>query len=238
VATEYGYGPSTPTAGVYAEPLGGEAGLGEAGLTEDRGPGMKERAASRAAELKERLSHARETAQERASELRHSASERLQDARLGARGRLDGIRERLPSREEVKTRAQDRWHRGVENDPLALLLGAVALGAVAAFLLPITDRERRLIGPARDRVRSKLDEVKQEAASRLDQVRGQAQPMPKARAGSSVTAHADQGAISYAATLPLERDEQFRHEGLIEHTPGEKPLDPDIRRSYDPKLPH
>ncbi|MDQ3265649.1 MAG: hypothetical protein M3Y59_18655 [Myxococcota bacterium] len=277
-ARGYGYGPTTPTAGVYAEPLGGEApteGNREPGIREkasekaselkDRAASAKEAVGEKASHLKERLSHAKDSARERISEARHSATDRVHDARLGARGRLDGVKEKIPSREDVKTRAQETWHRGVENDPLAVLFGALALGAAASFLLPVSDRERRLTEPARDRVRGKLDEVKAQATERLDQVRGQALEQLSTLKGQAmdsvqqikgqametlkgegnlerpegpVTAHADESGVSYAATLPLEHDEQYRSEVLVEHTPGEKPLDSGTHGSYDSKLPH
>lgn len=195
---------SEPTAGVYAEPLGAEADLSlDRHEERGRAAELKERAASKASDLKDRASSAADSARsavsskaedlrgkaadlkesarerlggvkERLTDVRHSASGRLHDAKLGASERLGSVRERMPTASDVKARASATWQRGVNDEPLAIVLGAIALGAAASFLIPVSDKERQLLAPAKDRVRVKLDEVKEEARSRIDQVRGQA----------------------------------------------------------------
>lgn len=74
---------------------------------------------------------------------------------------------------QLRDRGSELKHR-VEEDPIPLVIGALAIGAIAAFLLPISNRERELSGPLTDRVRGRLDTLKGEASSRLGQVREQA----------------------------------------------------------------
>ena len=145
-----------------------------------------------------RLGHARHVASDRAHEVRD---------------RLEEIRERIPSGEEVRHRAQDTFHRRVESDPVPILLGAIALGALASFLIPVSDRERRMTGPTRDRVRNKLGDVKAQATSRFEQVKGQAE--------GTLSSFKEQA----AETLTGQQGEQ-------------QPLTYGLPNAYDKNLPH
>jgi hypothetical protein len=44
----------------------------------------------------------------------------------------------------------------VEGNPLFLVLGGIAVGAVSAFLLPVSDAERRKVAPIKERAREEI----------------------------------------------------------------------------------
>lgn len=55
--------------------------------------------------------------------------------------------------------------RAVDDAPLSALAGAIAIGAVAAALIPATARELQLLGPLGDRARGALDDAFRAAKS-------------------------------------------------------------------------
>jgi ElaB/YqjD/DUF883 family membrane-anchored ribosome-binding protein len=208
------YGRAVSTSDVYGRDMGDTSERMGA-----RAEHLKERLSETTEVAQEKLSHATDVAQEKLSHAKDVAQEKLSHAREAAsdrahdvRDRLGGIRERIPSREEIKYRAQDTWHRRVESDPLPILLGALALGAAASFLLPVSDRERQLTGPARDKVRSKLGEAKEQATSRFQQV--------KEQAGGTLSSFKDQA------------------EETLKGQQGESPLNYGMPSAYDKNLPH
>lgn len=50
--------------------------------------------------------------------------------------------------------AKTKTSESIENNPIAVLVGGIALGAIAAALLPKTKRESELLGKASNKVRS------------------------------------------------------------------------------------
>lgn len=153
---------------------------------EEEGPGLKEKASAKAGQIKERAAHLRENLGERTGHLRESAS-----------GRIHNVRERMPSRTEVRGKATEMVH-SAEDRPLGLALGAFALGAAAAILLPISSRERRVMHPAKERVRSELGERVESFESRIEERLGAEQPsvggeMGPIRAGATDVGEATRG---------------------------------------------
>ncbi len=122
-----------------AEPSRGERLKGKAS-------DIKERASHKASEFKERASHKASDFRERVSEQREHGSERA--SRL--RSQASHLRERVPSGSEMRQSARER--------PIGVILGGIALGAIAASLLPLSGREQRVMHPAKERARSQLDE--------------------------------------------------------------------------------
>jgi hypothetical protein len=54
-----------------------------------------------------------------------------------------GMRERIPSAAELERKA--------DENPMLVALGGIALGAIAAFLLPVTRKEREMLDPVKQR---------------------------------------------------------------------------------------
>jgi ElaB/YqjD/DUF883 family membrane-anchored ribosome-binding protein len=112
------------------------------------------RIADRASEMRDTVSSTAEGVAERAGNLTHQAGELAGRARERA-GELGGeVRERA---RDIGSRAKDQTRRArgglerlMEENPLAVAAGVAALGLACGFLLPETEREQRLMGPARD----------------------------------------------------------------------------------------
>jgi hypothetical protein len=89
----------------------------------------------------------------------------------------DRVRDRVPDRGELKGRAYEmrgkatHWFdRTLEEQPLLLALGGIAIGMVASSLLPVSRRERSLMEPAKHRVEERISEL----GDRLtDKIRGE-----------------------------------------------------------------
>lgn len=100
---------------------------------------------------------------DKASDVAHSAKEKVGDvasrAKEGAAHMADSVRhkaaqvkERMPPPAQIR-RSSSAWlHRGISEQPLLFALGAVAVGMIAAALLPVSERERRVLGPAKKKV--------------------------------------------------------------------------------------
>ncbi|KFE61949.1 hypothetical protein [Hyalangium minutum] len=56
----------------------------------------------------------------------------------------------------VKGRTSDWFDRAVENQPLMLALGTMALGVLASLIIPVSFRERQLIEPAKRKAQEGL----------------------------------------------------------------------------------
>ncbi len=70
-------------------------------------------------------------------------TEGAQELKQKAGDLVAGVREHLPSAAELGRKADD--------NPLLIALGGLALGAVAALLLPVTRQERDLLDPVKER---------------------------------------------------------------------------------------
>jgi ElaB/YqjD/DUF883 family membrane-anchored ribosome-binding protein len=125
---------------------------------ERRGSGIGGRIAERAGHIKDTVSEAASNVAERAGELAGGARERAGDLAGSARERVSnvgtGARERagnLGSRARERTqRARGGLEHMMEDNPLAVAAGAAILGLTIGLLVPESDRENRLMGPARD----------------------------------------------------------------------------------------
>jgi len=117
------------------------------------------RLGDKAQEVKARVGEKVEAVKERAAELKDEAMERV-----------ESLRERIPSADEVKDKAQQLGTRAREyasEEPLITALGALAIGAAFGFLLPLSEPERRLLAPARERVGTKLESLSNEVTDKV-----------------------------------------------------------------------
>jgi ElaB/YqjD/DUF883 family membrane-anchored ribosome-binding protein len=111
--------------------------------------GIKERVGSAVSGVKESVSEAAGGVAERAGELKDQAGERIGDW---------GNQARWQSR-RLKTNLE---HTAEEN-PLALAVGAAVVGLALGLLLPGTQRENELMGPARDQLVDRAEETVERA---------------------------------------------------------------------------
>ncbi|QSQ19592.1 hypothetical protein JY651_30295 [Pyxidicoccus parkwayensis] len=160
----YGAGVSYGEVGGQGVASGGEIDTGDlkakASETVDT---LKERASEAAATVKERAVDVKERAADKASEMRGRAAGAMDNLRE----RASHLRERIPSRDEVQGRTSDWFTRTLDEQPLFLALGGIALGMLASTLIPVSNRERRLIEPARRRAEEEISHLGDQLNQRL-----------------------------------------------------------------------
>jgi hypothetical protein len=115
----------------------------------DAGSGAKEKLSSTASELGDRATEMKDRVSAKASELGDRARE-------GA----SALRERLPDREAISASAREQ--------PGMWALGALAAGALFGFALPLSDKEREVLAPAKERVREATHQAMDRAVERVD----------------------------------------------------------------------
>jgi ElaB/YqjD/DUF883 family membrane-anchored ribosome-binding protein len=132
----------------------------------DGRPSLGRRLADRAEHVKDKVSDATSHAGERASERAGELKQRAREARGG-------------------------FERMMQDNPLAVAVGAAVVGVALGLLLPETEREREMLGPARDRLGDQVqstaervkdatveagreikDTVKEEVSYRAPEVKG------------------------------------------------------------------
>jgi len=114
-----------------------------------QGYGLKDRVGNAVSEVKESVSEAAGGVAERAGELKEHAGERIGD--LGNQARWQSRR--------LKTNLE----HAAEDNPLALAVGAAVVGLALGLLLPGTQRENELMGPARDQLVDRAGETVERA---------------------------------------------------------------------------
>jgi gas vesicle protein len=114
-----------------------------------QGHGIKNRVGNMVSEVKDSVSEAAGGVSERAGELKEQAGERIEDW---------GQQARWQSR-----RLKTNLEHAAEENPLALAIGAAVVGLALGLLLPETQRENELMGPARDQLVDRAEETVERA---------------------------------------------------------------------------
>lgn len=142
----------------------------------DEGRGMRDRASEAAADVKERVSGAAVDVKERVTEKAGEYGHRMREG-------AQHLRERIPDAERLSERAQEQ--------PGLWALGAMALGALFGFAVPVSERERRALEPARAKAREAgeqaLDKAISSAESAVGERRTGEEPRPETGVSSSGT---------------------------------------------------
>jgi ElaB/YqjD/DUF883 family membrane-anchored ribosome-binding protein len=110
------------------------------------------------------------TGPERRSDRPHregGIAHRLGDSMSGARERMSDVASDVSERaSEIGAKARQQTTRmksslqdSVQDSPLGVAIGAVVLGLTVGLLLPRTEREDEVMGPARDRIVSRAGDV-------------------------------------------------------------------------------
>jgi ElaB/YqjD/DUF883 family membrane-anchored ribosome-binding protein len=130
--------------------------------------GAREAVSTAASGVAERAGSVRE----RAGETAERVQERVHEFRSGARERASLLGERA---REQSRRARTGVERTLEENPLLLVAGAALLGLAVGVLLPSTQREDEMLGPARDRLTERagetIDRAKEAAAEAAREVK-------------------------------------------------------------------
>jgi ElaB/YqjD/DUF883 family membrane-anchored ribosome-binding protein len=121
---------------------------------ERRREGLTHKIADRASDVRDTVSAAAGDVTRRADDLSRQAGEVAGRARQRAEDLGGDVRERardLGARARERTRrTRGGLERLAEENPLAVAAGVAALGLACGLLVPETEREQRLMGPARD----------------------------------------------------------------------------------------
>ena len=80
--------------------------------------------------------------------------------------KAQGLRERIPDRGEMKHQATDLYGT-VSDNPVLLAIGGLAIGALFASFIPVTNRERQLIEPAKSKMRESISQLGDQLESKL-----------------------------------------------------------------------
>ena len=104
----------------------------------------------------------------KAEQLKDKAGELTQKAK----DQVDKLREHIPTGAEVKTKARELTARAAE-EPLITALGALAIGAALGLLLPLTQRERRVLKPAREQISDKLESLSTQVGDKVEEKVGE-----------------------------------------------------------------
>jgi len=122
---------------------------------------MKDKAVDKVDDIKDQARAKAENVKERASEALSTARERAEE-----------LRERIPSSDDVKEKANRAWG----DQPLLFSLLALCVGALAGLFLPVGARERRLLEPAKQKAREGMhrlgDLADEKLSARPDETRG------------------------------------------------------------------
>jgi len=71
----------------------------------------------------------------------------VSDATAGAKKGLTNLKDKTAARASAaKTRAKVKTDESIDENPLAILLGGIAIGAIVGALLPRTERETKVLG--------------------------------------------------------------------------------------------
>jgi hypothetical protein len=74
---------------------------------------------------------------------------------------------RVPSGRELKGQASGWFNRALETQPLMLAVGGIALGMFASMFLPVTNRERQLIEPAKRKAQESITQLGDQLEKKL-----------------------------------------------------------------------
>lgn len=128
------------------------------GLSMQGDVGFEGRGEERRHSMKEKVSDAKDRAVEMKDHMKDRAHELKQRA-------MDRMHEHAPNRDELKTRtyemrtrASSWFERTLDEQPMLLALGGIAVGMLVSSMLPVTRRERRIMEPARHRVEERISE--------------------------------------------------------------------------------
>ena len=109
-------------------------------------------------------------ARHKAEDVRHKAGDRYAHLRETRGQAMHQFKERS---HEMSGRAKEMVHTSGEH-PSVIGLGAIAAGILAALFLPVTNRERRTIGPAKQKYMHKAEEqfrtVREQAMDRVQDI--------------------------------------------------------------------
>jgi F0F1-type ATP synthase assembly protein I len=170
--------------------------------------------------LRDRASDATSAVKDKAVEVK----DRVMDKAHAVRDRAMHLRDRLPDQDELrgrayqaKGRASDWFDRTLEEQPLLLALGGIAVGMLASSLVPVSRRERRLMEPAKHRVEERISELGDRITDKIKGASDQGQSASDTNIGGSgmgITSSSSLGVSSSGSNLGLSSDPSVSGTGI------------------------
>jgi ElaB/YqjD/DUF883 family membrane-anchored ribosome-binding protein len=149
--------------------------------------GVGETARAAAEQVRERTEHATEQAKHAAEDAvewaRDKGSELMDRPMEGVEEARHRVEDWAAEAQERARRAEHRVEDAVRQHPMAAGMVAAALGFAAGLMIPETDKEHELMGPARDRL---LDRAQETASRAADSARDAAKQAASASAERAV----------------------------------------------------
>ncbi len=100
---------------------------------------------------------------ETAHDLRDKAGEMASSVRDRTGDLVGSVRDQIPSAAEIGQKA--------DENPMLVALGGLALGAIAAFLLPVSRQERQLLEPVKQRAGEAIESLGDKLGEGMQQAR-------------------------------------------------------------------
>lgn len=113
---------------------------------------------------------AREKGEELADTAREKGHQAADAARNGMRQARSTARGWASDAEYRARRAERRVEHAVQDNPFAAGAMAMALGLAAGLMIPETDREREMMGPARERLKDRAETKARSAANKAQDI--------------------------------------------------------------------
>jgi ElaB/YqjD/DUF883 family membrane-anchored ribosome-binding protein len=114
-----------------------------------------------------RVGRSAEQARQRADEMSGQARERMSQA--GDRTREQAGRAQAQAQEQAQ-RAQGGFERALQENPLAVGIAAIGIGAAVGLAIPSSTKENELMGETRDKLANRAQRQVQEASQRVQRV--------------------------------------------------------------------
>lgn len=175
------------------------------------------------AAIREQIEHTRERMGETVDALgykadiparaRESIGEKAQGVKAKIAGAGSQISDSTPDSQDVR-RAGTQAVGAVQENPIGLAIGSVAVGFVAGMLIPSTKMEDEQLGPVADQVKEHVKETGQEALDRGKQVAqetAQTAVQSATEAAGDVKETAQQSAQHHAEELRSSAQESAEH---------------------------
>jgi ElaB/YqjD/DUF883 family membrane-anchored ribosome-binding protein len=125
--------------------------------TSGTGGGLRDRAD----EMKDRAAEMKDRASEKVSEVKDRITGRASGMKDRMRSRAYDLRERMPGTDELRWRAQE--------NPAFWAFGAMAVGALFGLVLPITERERQALAPAKEKLREAGEQAAHKVSDKVSE---------------------------------------------------------------------
>lgn len=175
-----------------------------ASLSHDGNGGLRSHVSDVAMQAREKVSDVTHRAGERLGAVRDTASETAGDVAH----RVQHVASDFAQTTRYQAgRAEDRFVRTMQDNPLAVGAVAIAVGMAAGFAIPETNREREMLGPARDklmdRARDAASQVKERATEVAERVKEVAEEELSASSSSSSSSGGTQESFGSTNGSPL-----------------------------------